>query len=322
MLKTHTIKEVSRIINVPLGTIKKWEKELSEFLVIPRTKSGARYYTNSEIELLIEIKQMRSKNQKINLIRDYLTNKNIETEPIETSLEIVTEHIPGTSPLEEVRMMNVEGFFNAMENYKQTVIHEVKEEIRNIVRKEIVEEVKKEISKGTLQTVKCLTDSIYKSTENTKAEIQDLSNAVNEISEQTRKTVDTITDRITKASIMTAEDLSTLSYSIGISAKGASREISSLEKTILNISRGTSDQLSTLSKQLSRTADDLTHNLHDTYNDIYGLKEALAYERESNIKDREQLRDEILQREEEFQNMLTAYRDAAATKEKRWWQFW
>jgi DNA-binding transcriptional MerR regulator len=322
MLKTHNIKEVSRLINVPLGTIKKWEKELSEFLVIPRTKGGARYYTNSEIELLIEIKQMRSKNQKIDLIRDNLTIKSIESKPVETSVEIVTGHTTAPTPVEESPMMNVEVFFNAMETYKQNVIQEVKEEIRSVVRKEIVEEMKKEISKGTLQTVKCLTDSIYKSTEKTKAGIQDLSFAVNEVSEQTKITADTLADKITKASIMTSEDLSTLSYSIGIASKGASKEITSLEKTIINITRGTSDQISTLSRQLSRTADDLTHNLDDTNNDIYGLKEAIANERENNIRDREQLRDEILQREAEFQNMLTAYRDAAASKEKRWWQFW
>lgn len=322
MLKTHTIKEVSRIINVPLGNIKKWEKELSEFLVIPRTKGGARYYTDSEIELLLEIKQMRSKNQKIELIRDFLTNKRIESDLDKTPVEIVTEQSLVTLAKEEAPILNVEGFFNAMETYKQTVIQEVKDEIRNVVRKEIVEEVKKEISKGTLQTVKCLSDSIYKSTEKTKTEIQDLSNTFCGASGLTRKKIESLADAISTASKGTAEDLSTLSYSIGIAAKGASKEISSIEKTILNISRGTSDQISTLSRQLTKTADDLTYNLDDTNNDIYELKEALAYERVSNLKSQEQLRDEILQREALFQNMLTAYRDAAPSKEKKWWQIW
>ncbi|WML44816.1 MerR family transcriptional regulator [Neobacillus sp. PS3-40] len=322
MLKTHTIKEVSKKINVPLGTIKKWENELSEFLKIPRTKGGARVYTNSEIELLLKMKPMRTKNQRIEMVRDFLNEQSLDIEPQETSIAILSEPDSPPSIVEEAPLMNVESFFNAMEIYKQNVIQEVKEEIRSVVRKEIVDEVKKEISKGSVQTMKYVSDAIYKSSENTKCEIQDLSNAVYKVEEQTRETADTLSDKIIEASKGTSEDLATLSNSIGLASKGTSKEIYTLEKTITNISRGTSDQIATLSRQLSNSADNLNHYLDETNNDIFGLTEALASDRANFNKGQEQLRAEILQRELAFQEMLANHRDAAVSKEKKWWQIW
>jgi DNA-binding transcriptional MerR regulator len=311
MLKTHTIKEVARKINIPQGTIKKWEKELCEFLIIPRTKSGARFYTEQEIELLLEIKQMRSQNLKMGLIREYLNEKILVPEPEETAVTIVSEQMPVPPFNGESREMNMEKFFHAVDTYKQKAIQEVKEEITSIVQKEIVEEVKKEISKGSLQTVKWLTDSIYKSTEKTMTEIQNLSNTVGKVSED-----------INKSSIETTNDLLTLSNQIGEASKDTHKDFSTLEKTVLNISRGTSNQIHTLSYQLSKKTDDLNQHLEMTKLDIAELKEELAHAQENNLKDRKQLQNEILQREVEFQNMLTSFREAASAKEKRWWQFW
>jgi DNA-binding transcriptional MerR regulator len=311
MLKTHTIKEVARKINIPQGTIKKWEKELSEFLIIPRTKSGARFYTEQEIELLLEIKQLRSQNQKINLIREYFTEKKLGPKPDETAISIVTEPLPIPSYSEESQKMNMEKFFYAIDSYKQKAIQEVKEELTSIVKKEILVEVKKEISKGSLQTVKWLTDSIYKSTEKTMTEIQNLSNTVNKASEE-----------INKSSIETSKDLFELSNRIGEASKETHKDFSTLEKALINITSGTSNQVHSLSYQLSKKADDLTQHLEMTNLDITELKEELAHARENNLKDRKQLQKEILQREAEFQNMLISFREAASSKEKRWWQFW
>jgi DNA-binding transcriptional MerR regulator len=311
MLKTYTIKEAARKMNIPQGTIKKWEKELSEFLTIPRTKSGARFYTEQEIELLLEIKQMRSQNLKMGLIREYFNEKILVPEPEETAVSIVSEQRPIPPYNEESREMNMEKFFYAVDTYKQKAIQEVKEEIRNIVQKEIVEEVKKEISKGSLQTVKWLTDSIYKSTEKTMTEIQNLSN-----------TVSKATEEMNQSSKETSKDLLTLSNRIGEASKDSHKDFSTLEKTVLNISRGTSNQIHTLSYQLSKKTDDLNQHLEMTNLDIAELKVELAHSRENNLKDRKQLQNEILQREAEFQNMLTSFREAASAKEKRWWQFW
>jgi DNA-binding transcriptional MerR regulator len=55
-LRTYTLKEVSKKINVPTSTLKQWEKDLSSVLLIPRSKQGARIYSDHEIDVLLEIK--------------------------------------------------------------------------------------------------------------------------------------------------------------------------------------------------------------------------------------------------------------------------
>lgn len=289
MLKTYTIKEVSRKLNIPQGTIKKWEKDLGEFLIIPRTKGGVRFYTDYEIESLREIKQMHSNNMKIDVIQSFLNEKRMEAEFTTTPVTIISDRKPTPHVHDESHLMNLEGFFKTMEVYKQNVIQEVKNEVQNVIRKEMVEEVKKEISKGSLLTVKSLTNSIYKASENTNTKIQDLSNMVNQVTEQSQVKIDAISNKITIAINETADDISNLSNEIGI---------------------------------FSKTSADLSQHFNQTKNDISELRMVIVNEQKNNLKNREQLNEEILQRETEFRNMLSAYREAAATKEKRWWQFW
>jgi DNA-binding transcriptional MerR regulator len=322
MVKTYTIKEVSRKLNIPQGTIKKWEKDLGEFLNTPRTKGGARFFTDNEIELISEIKQMHSNNMKINVIRTFLNEKRMETEFATTPVPIINDQKPTPSLHEESPLMNLEGFFNAMEVYKQNVIQEVKNEVQNVIRKEMVEEVKKEISKGSLLTVKSITNSIYKASENTNTKIQDISNKINQVTEQSKEKMDAISNKITNATNETAGDLSNLSNKIGIFSETSAKEFSTLEKTILNVSQAKSNQMTVLQKQLSKTSADLSQHFNQTNNDISELRMAVVSEQKNNLRSRDQLNEEIIQRETEFRNMLTAFREAATTKEKRWWQFW
>ena len=57
-MRTYTLKEVSKKINVSPGIIRQWEKDLEGLLVIPRTKQGARFYSKNEINQLMEIQQL------------------------------------------------------------------------------------------------------------------------------------------------------------------------------------------------------------------------------------------------------------------------
>jgi hypothetical protein len=59
-----------------------------------------------------------------------------------------------------------------------------------------------------------------------------------------------------------------------------------------------------------------------TNEEITNLTEAITKEREIHLEEREHLSREIIKREAAFQNMLTSFRDVAATKEKKWWKFW
>lgn len=289
-MKTFTLKEVSKKINVTPANLRQWEKELNEFLVIPRTKQGARIYTESEINLLLDVKQMFTQKLTKDAIRQLLQKK-MKTDGDEISetpdkaLAIVSDAVT-TMPNDETIGKNTSQFFNAMDTYKETFLNEVKEEIRSVLRQEVVDEVKKEITKGTFITVKSLSDSIYKSTANTKAEIAELS------------------DHLEKASELTTESLQYLSTNI------------------TNASIETSEEIFTLSKQLSDSTEELSHYADRTNTEITSLTESLEKDREDFVIKLEQYQHEVRQREVAFQNMLTGFRDVATANEKKWWKFW
>ncbi|NYE09248.1 DNA-binding transcriptional MerR regulator [Bacillus niacini] len=311
-MKTFTLKEVSKKINVKPATLKKWEDDLEEYLEIPRTKQGARIYSQVEIDLLLEIKQMYENKLStpmiLHLLRggtDDLEEDIAEHEADESSLQIaemseteeeISEHSAkelaivsheGT-PMsdEEIAIKNADEFFVAMDNYKQNFLNEVKEEIRNVLRKEVVDEVKKEIASGANFTVNSLSESINQSTASTKAGIEELSDHLEKSAEQT-------TER--------------LLY---------------LSKSIVNASHETSEEIYTLSKQLSQSTEELAHYVDITNTEIFNLSEAIEIDRLERGKERDQFRHEITQREAAFQDLLTSFRDVAAAKEKKWWKFW
>jgi DNA-binding transcriptional MerR regulator len=289
-MKTFTLKEVSKKINVKPATLRKWEEELKEILEIPRTKQGARIYSQVELDLLLEIKQMyENKHTTAMILQSFQTKEEPEnseiTEPSAPSLPMISESFPEVTN-EEIAIKNTDEFFDAMDSYKQTFLSEVKDEIRSVLRKEVVEEVKKEISKGTFYTVKSLSDSIYKSSANTKAEIE-------ELSEHLEKTAEQTTER--------------LHY---------------LSKSIANASHETSEEIYTLSKQLSDSTEELAHYVDITNTEILSLSEVIERDREERVKDRDQFRQDVTQREAAFQDLLTSFRDVAAAKEKKWWKFW
>jgi DNA-binding transcriptional MerR regulator len=330
-MRTFTLKEVSKKINVKPATLKKWEEELEEFLDIPRTKQGARIYSQVEIDLLLEIKELHDKKLNTTMILQtlrgetdienviseleeeiYLPDEIVaeydeelsqsEEEISEASVDIseLEEEIPERKaqelaiaaqevtpvPNEELAIKNADEFFDAMNQYKQTFLNEVKEEIRSVLRKEVVEEVKKEIADGAHYTVNTISESITKSTETTKAEFQHLSGHLEKNAEQT-------TER--------------LLY---------------LSKSIANASHETSEEIYTLSKQLSQSTEELAHFVDITNTEIFNLSEAIEIDRLERGKERDQFRYDITQREAAFQDLLTSFRDVAAAKEKKWWKFW
>jgi DNA-binding transcriptional MerR regulator len=299
-MQTFNLKEVSKKINVNKSLIRQWEKDFQEMMVIPRTKQGARIYTESEISLLLDVKELHSKKLSKELIREQLKkrlNPGVSADVVEQQLQektmdvtepnvpIVSEEVtPVVS--EKTTLQNADQFFDAMDTYKETFLNEVKNEIRTVLRKEVVEEVRKEISKGTFYTVKSLSDSIYKSSANTKVELEELSENLDKASERTTESLRYLSNSISTASIETSEEIFTLS------------------------------------KQLSESTEQLANYVDSTNAEIYSLTEVLERDREDLAKVREEFRHEIRQREAAFQNMLVSFRDVAATKEKKWWKFW
>lgn len=290
-MRTYTLKQVSKMIQVSTSTIKQWEKDLIGLLDIPRSKQGTRLYTNIEINQLLEIHQLYKNNLNLGEIREIL-QKQLEPS-IELFIEDSNNKIPAvseeeidSSPSNEISIGNTEHFFAAMDQYKETFLNEVKNEITKVVKTEVVSEVKKEISKSAIQAMKNISDSIYKSSENTIDEIKELS------------------------------------YTIQKTSHDSNETFKSLERNLSNQSLETSEEFYTLAKQLSQTSEEIGHYIDITNSEITILAEALEKDREYYLEDRAQFRHEIKQRELAFQSMLISFRDAAASKEKKWWKFW
>ncbi|GLB60653.1 MerR family transcriptional regulator [Cytobacillus sp. NCCP-133] len=305
-MKAYTIKEVSKILNVPPGTLRQWEKDLNGLLLIPRSKQGARFYTDLEISLLEKVKQMRDKNLSKEMIRE-LMQKHMDlfseggSEPFETSLKPVQQDHGIHTELQSV--MDAEQFIVWMEAFKDRLITEVRNEIRNGIRKEVLEEVKKEISKGSLHTVKSLSDSIYKSSEKTKAEIEDLSSKIQETSKDTSETVGTLSKRVAKSSKRTSDQIHQLKNKLAESSEASSEEFKTMIQYISSSAEVTSTEISSLIETLN------------TDREIYI---------ETINKEREQYWHEVKQREDVFQDMIVSFRNAAAAQEKtkKWWEVW
>lgn len=125
-------------------------KGFGGLLIISRTKQGARYFTDQEISLLVKIKEMRDKNLSKEMIRELLQkhlhqNSEPDSETIETSLLPVSENNTPQNPENSDDEFN--NFLEAMEAFKESLLNEIKSEIRNTARKEILEEVKKKFQK-------------------------------------------------------------------------------------------------------------------------------------------------------------------------------
>ena len=73
-MKAYNVAEVSKLIDVPPGTIRQWERSLEGVLRIPRDEKDARYYTDLEIQALRNIKAMRDKGLGFTTIREVLSN--------------------------------------------------------------------------------------------------------------------------------------------------------------------------------------------------------------------------------------------------------
>ncbi|WP_155922228.1 MerR family transcriptional regulator [Bacillus sp. EB01] len=314
VMKAYTIQEVSKMISVPQGTIRQWERDFSGLVVIPRTRQGSRFYTDTEIALLVKIKQMREKNLGKEMIRELIQqhfrqSSEAASESIGTTVKVVKEMkpvpvkqevaVPSEAPL--VPAFDSEAFFAAMEAYKQDFLAGVREEIRTTMKKEVIEEVKKEVSKGSFHTVKSLSDSIYKSGERTLAEVAELTEVVSKSSEQASETA------------------RFLSSSISNVSKSTSEQISSLNKRMAQSSERSSKELKALIKSMS-DSNVVTENVVESFNDTL-IKDREFY-METLHMERMIHSQEMDRREELLQEIVTSFRDAAAAKEKKWWKFW
>lgn len=308
IIRAYSIKEVSKMINTPTGTIRQWEKDLEGLLVIPRTQQGARYYTDDEINILNKIKEMRHQNISKGMIRTLL-EKHLKKEPVESATEsgaetLATSTLPSQEiaihPIaekNEVQTRNMESLYTVIADFKQDLLTEFKHELQ-MNKHDMLDEFKNEVSNSTLMTVKEISKSIQRSNDKQRANIHEISNMIMKASEHTSETFETLSEEILKGSEATYEKLAE----------------QMTETTKLADRRN--------HKAIERVA----NTLKETKEDVEGLSMAFQAKQETilaSLNELKQTQEEIKKREEQFQSMIESYREVAATKRNRkWWKLW
>jgi DNA-binding transcriptional MerR regulator len=104
MERIFTISQVAEALDVSAGTIRNWEKEFSDFLVVRRDEQGNRYYTLSDIEKFRRIAELREEGFSLGAIRkvfEKFTNGFVEVENTATREET------GLIPLNQTMIQTV-----------------------------------------------------------------------------------------------------------------------------------------------------------------------------------------------------------------------
>ncbi|WP_158211604.1 MerR family transcriptional regulator [Alkalihalobacterium alkalinitrilicum] len=139
-INKYSTKEVSKLLKIPIGNLRKWERTFEGMLYVQRTRTGARLYTDYEIETLKKIKLLKDKNIKDDDVK-YILETNILVEVNEEKEEI--EDVEGEHRYETILSLqqetveSVEKLTNSIFSFRDEMIQETKEEIKNEVKKEI-----------------------------------------------------------------------------------------------------------------------------------------------------------------------------------------
>lgn len=299
--RAYSIQEVSKLLGIPSGTIRQWEKDLSGLLVIPRTKQGARYYTDVEIKLLEKIQAMRAQNVGKGMIRALL-EKHLQSpsEPASESFEMVLS----STDVAEVEAQNeyspqMTDIQASLQALKEGVIHEVRREMIE-QRSILLDEIKHELANSSIQTVIDISKSIQRSNDKRKADMQVLTEAIQSNSKYTSETFGTLSETIAKHSKVTSE---------------------SIEHKIEQMNHAVQLENDQLLSVVSQTVADVKNDVRTV---AFSLHEDQQQLRES-IHELQEFTSHIHQREEGFQDLVSAFREAAAaktTKKRSWWKIW
>lgn len=312
ILRAYSIKEISKKLNIPTGTIRQWEKDLDGLLVIPRTKQGARYFTDYEISLLKKVKELREQNISKIMIRSLLekfiqlsvdestqSEESYETyeayEPLDMEVSPLQEIAPYSN---EIQTSMTEDFHLTIDMFKQELLNEIKSEMLQ-ARQDIVDEVKNEIMNSSLHTIKELSKSIQRTNSKRRSDILEISDMITKVSKQTEETVTAVSDSIFKDSKSHYERMLKQIQDSTKAAEKNNKDV--LQKVTQNV-KSTQEELRYVAQNFDAQQDYLIESIND-------LKQS---------------KEEIEKREEIFQSMLTSYREVAAAKnrKKRWWKVW
>lgn len=334
MARAYSIKEVSKKISIPTGTIRQWEKDLTGLLVIPRTKQGARYYTDLEVELLTRIKEMREKNVGKEMIRTLL-EKHLtgSSEPTSERFEISVPLKPEETPASTSRQnADFDHFYRFINDFKLEMLNEFRKELEQN-RFMMLDDMKNELSKTALQTVNDVSKSIQRSNDKRKAEMQQLTEMVKDSSIRTSECFESLSADFTKASELTSETFGSVSSELKKNSKQTSEKLAALSEVLLNNSEQSSVQIQKQLHKVTKIASletssalkNMVNKAEESNVEIRNMTSTLEKKQQElldSIKELRMTKEDIQNREEVFQGMLNSFREVAAAKKKKWWQVW
>ncbi|WP_161568145.1 MerR family transcriptional regulator [Anaerobacillus alkaliphilus] len=137
----YTIKDVSKQLKIPVGSLKSWEQVFERFFQVQRTKSGSRIYGEAELLVLRKIKLMKDKNLSDEMLMFILDSNDGENRDIPEQIQSEYDlKYADIVELQNETVQAVQTISASMDQFKGEFIKEVKEEL--------TQEVKKEIAKG------------------------------------------------------------------------------------------------------------------------------------------------------------------------------
>jgi MerR family transcriptional regulator, light-induced transcriptional regulator len=86
-MKSYTLAEFAKTMGVSPKMIKQWEKDFQTYISIPRTKQGARIYTEAEANFFQNIKSLYEKKLKKYEIMNYLKSQDTQIESTHVAQE-------------------------------------------------------------------------------------------------------------------------------------------------------------------------------------------------------------------------------------------
>jgi MerR family transcriptional regulator, light-induced transcriptional regulator len=154
-MKSYTLTEFAKIVGVSPKVIKQWENDFKSLISIPRTKQGARIYTDVEVDIFQKIKTFYEQKLKKQEIIDRLKPDNQQLVP--STVETVS---PDSENTEAEKVVVMEGeviqtnplakdLAKALHHFKTDLLEEWKENFEDYVSNVI----KEEISKGANEII-------------------------------------------------------------------------------------------------------------------------------------------------------------------------
>ncbi|ARK29736.1 helix-turn-helix domain-containing protein [Halalkalibacter krulwichiae] len=163
----YTIKEVSKKLKIPVGQLREWEDVFSSVIYVQRTKTGARLYTDHDLEVLKKVKLLKDSNISKEDVHFILANHN-EVEDLQEETEEVQvkeEFIDMLRSLQNETTETIEQLTTSFERFKEELVKDLKDQLKS------------EMNEGQSKTkslIQSYSHMIVDTQESTKEEIERL----------------------------------------------------------------------------------------------------------------------------------------------------